>query len=234
MDRIERRAGIASLVLHGVLALIAFAPALATIALRRDQDSSKPPPPPAQQRLVLAPTLAPAPPPLPKLTTAQLPGWAEAGTAPLPTEVVAPRATDHDAVARSRGESGENEAPVRLPRQDASIDRAASFAGKTWSEQELTAEQDRLATAANFLEFRLRGEYRRSWTALRTPTAKPVVYLQLRVDARGIVVEGRRLSSTGSTALDEAVDRWLRDQGSPVSLPSIAPGVPHTFKVSLW
>jgi hypothetical protein len=56
----------------------------------------------------------------------------------------------------------------------------------------------------------------------------------LRVDARGQVVDGRRLNSTGSTALDAAVDRWLRDQGSPVSLPNIAPGVPHTFKVSLW
>jgi hypothetical protein len=234
MDQVERRSAIASLVLHGTLALVVFAPALTTIALRKDQDSSKPPPPP-QQRLVLAPTLAPAPPPLPKLAASALPGWADSGSAPLPVDVVAPRSTDRPAAERSRGDSGEAESPVRLPRLDAdALERAARFDGKAWSEKELTAEQDRLATAANFLEFRLRGEYRHSWTALRTPTAKGALFLQVRVDARGQVVDGRRLNSTGSTALDAAVDSWLRDQGSPVSLPSIAPGVPHTFKVSLW
>jgi hypothetical protein len=233
VDRIDRRAASASLIFHGALALIALVPAL---ALRSLLPSTPPPPIPPAQRLVLAPDSAPPPPPpLPALAASSLPGWAELGVAPIPAEAVAPRNTDGAAKERSRGDQGEDSAPVRLPRAapDA-LAHAARLDGKAWSEPELTAEQKRVHDAASFLEVLLQNQYRTAWRGLRTPTAKPTLYLQVRVDDHSRVVDGRRLTSTGSTGLDEAIDRWLHDQGSPISLPTVAPGE-HVFgPVTLW
>ncbi len=235
LDRVSRRSAAASIVIHGALALIALAPGITAI-VRHDADPETPPPVAAQpQRLVLAPAAVPQPPPLPPLAAAALPGFTDTGAEPFKAEVAVPRNTDRPGVDRSRGDDGSTSAPVNLPKAASDpLTQAARLDGKRWTEKELTGEQKRVADAANLLEILMHAEYRADWYRSRTAITKPTLYLRVQVDARGRLVAGTRLTSTGSTALDESIDRWLRQEQGPIGLPNIAPGVMHVFQVSLW
>lgn len=233
MDRIERRSAVASLAFHGLLALVAVVPALALVPAPK-QPEEVPAPDPVQ-RLVLAPTPLAPPPPLPALPAGTVAGWADAAPEPLPAEIVRPRNTEGAADQRSRADVDAGEAPVRLPARPAdAAERAARLDGRAWSERELSAEEKRRHDAASFLEMLLLAEHRRDWHRHGRPKRGFELWVRLKVDARGRVVEAARINSTGSTPLDAAIDHWLRDQRSPVSLPSIAPGVWHVLGVKPW
>ncbi|MBA3710589.1 MAG: hypothetical protein H0W83_17425, partial [Planctomycetes bacterium] len=146
-----------------------------------------------------------------------------------------PRNTDRPAVERDRGKDGTAVAEVELPRlANDPATLAGRLNGKRWTNQELTSEQKRLTDATNFLEFRMRREWRASWYRMKTVVTRPKLLLRLVVDAHGRVVEAQRGNATGSTALDAEIDRWLHQQVDPVSLPAISPGVPHFMAVTLY
>ncbi len=150
-------------------------------------------------------------------------------------DITVPRNTDKPASERDRGSEGQDVAEVDLPTlaQDAAT-MAGRLNGKRWTNLELTVEQKRLTDATNLLEFFIRREYRVAWFRLKTPSTRPRLYLRVTVDERARVIDAQRGNSTGSTALDEAVDRWLRQSEPPVSLPSISPRVPHFLAVTLY
>ena len=234
IDRLSRRSWVASILLHGVVIGLALAPAwhLAAHAPPR----SRPQPTrlaATTQRLILVPQSRPAVAALPPLPLAALPGWAEHGSDHDPAEIITPRSGGTQDQGGSSQTSGDS--PVALPIMPlAAVERATRFDDHIWSDRELSREQQRLGDMAILLERLLRDAYRENWSELKGPLTTPDLFLEITVDEHGRVVEARRINSMGSTGLDDAIDHWLHDPDAPVSLPPIAPGVPHVVKVSLY
>jgi len=232
MDRLSRRSWLASAVLHAVVVGLAFLPAWRPVTQRTPPPQTLPAPVPAQ-RLILVPQSQPAAQALPPLPVAALPGWAEHGVEREQAEVITPRSggtQDQGGASQKQGDS-----PVALPPMPLSaVERATRFDDHVWSDRELSLEQQRLGDMGILLERLLRDAYRENWTDLKGPLTTPDLFLEITVDGHGRVVQARRINSMGSTALDDAIDHWLHDPDSPLSLPPIAPGVPHVVKVSLY
>jgi len=234
MDRLSCRSWVASGLLHGAVITLALAPAW-HLAMHAPP---QPRPQPAQsaataQRLILVPQSRPAVAALPPLPLAALPGWAEHGSDHDPAEIITPRSGGSQDQGGSSQKSGDS--PVALPTMPlAAVERATRFDDHVWSDRELSREQQRLGDMAILLERLLRDAYRENWSELKGPLTTPDLFLEITVDEHGRVVEARRINSMGSTKLDDAIDHWLHDPDAPVSLPPIAPGVPHVVKVSLY
>jgi hypothetical protein len=233
IDRLDRRSFTCSLILHGLAVLGVVVPAwwhhqASIIPL--------PPPPPARPplRLVLPRAALAPPPPLPALSEPDRAGWAQRGLEREMAEVITPRATD----AGGHGEgaaAGAGEAPVRLPTLPRShLDRALRLDPDALSEHAISREHERLSDAATLLERLMRDHLASDWSPFVGPAQTPVLYLSLTVDGAGAVMAATRLNSSGSSRLDEVIDRWLRDPGTALGLPPIQPGVPHVLGVVLY
>ena len=163
-----------------------------------------------------------------------MPGWAAKGIDREFADIVTPRSTGRHEQSGSGRDLGS--APVSLPPIALSvIERSTRFDTHVWSERELSLEQERLGDMATFLERLLRDEYQTVWFSLSGQPTTPELFLTVTVDTHGRVTSSMRLNSTGSTRLDEAIDRWLHDQQSPLKLASPSPReFLHVLKVSLY
>jgi hypothetical protein len=231
MDVLSRRSWVASTLIHGLVVGLALLPQLVLHHPPESAHAAPAKPMPAQ-RLILVPMSAPSPPPLPALGAAALPGSAAAAVDRAFAEVITPRTGGNGQHNGSGTQSGN--APVTLPVIPlAAIERATRFDGHAWSARELSLEQERLGDMATFLEKLLRDQYQ-TWEPSTGEATHPELFLSVTVDAHGRVTAAMRVNSTGSTQLDEAIDRWLHDPEAPISLPPIAPGVAHVLKVTLY
>ena len=223
MDRVTRRSGYVSLVLHGVLvaaSLFAFGPPPPPPPPpARVPDASAPPPTPAQ---VLAPLGVAAKDAVPPASAPRLPQLGpESSPPPLP--IVLPMPTDRQGGGRSRGKAGPDPAPVDLPTAAGESPMLRALRG-IHTNQSLSHEQDMQATAQSHLQKRLVDAYRSRWRAYATQVSNRTLVVELVVDRRGRVQRGRLFQcTTGSPDLDRAIEAWLMEKD--FGLPPIAPGM---------
>ena len=226
MDRVTRRSGYVSLVLHGVLvAASLFAlgpppppapPPARAPAAAAQSDAAQPKPSPTLAPLNIAAEDAVLSPPAPRLP--QL-GAGSAALPPLP--IVRATATDRQGTGRSRGRTGSDPAPVDLPTAAGESPTLRALRG-THSNPSLKHEQDMQATAQAHLQKRLVDTYHARWRPYATQISNRTLVIELVVDRRGRVQRGRLFQSpTGSPDLDRAIESWLMEKD--FGLPPITP-----------